>query len=274
MTVTPGQRDPVHLMTIEMGAWCGATGPRCNGRASSAWREVTCAECHDRRAAWFLALTWDMLQAMPASHAALAFAVRAERLGVTDEHGRPLAMACATDVGAAQQPAPDSRRALLDIIAAVEQLDEPGPEADHIRLLAEYGLGEAAHPDEPADNSILLSGPRSEGVAAPELAAALAEPRELRKVITELLSMFKGISGGYGARTSSSRLRKIAARAGVHWDSLTLPAPDTTEAAETQRLHELLDEIGVMAANAPEEGDSFGVLEQIAMRIATADVPS
>ena len=25
--------------------------------------------------------------------------------------------------------------------------DEPGPEADHIRLLAEYGLGEAAHPD-------------------------------------------------------------------------------------------------------------------------------
>jgi hypothetical protein len=41
----------------------------------------------------------------------------------------------------------DSQRALLDIIAAVDHLDEPGPEADHIRLLAEYGLGEAAHPD-------------------------------------------------------------------------------------------------------------------------------
>ncbi len=92
-----GQPDPVHLMTIEMGAWCGATGPRFNGRASSAWREVTCADCHARRTAWFVALVWDMLQAMPPSHAALAFAVRAGRLGVTDEHGRPLATACASD---------------------------------------------------------------------------------------------------------------------------------------------------------------------------------
>lgn len=91
------ERDPVHLMTIEMGSWCGATGPRFNGRASSAWREVTCAECHARRTAWFLALVRDMLQAMPASSEALAFAVRAGRLGVTDEHGRPLAMACVVD---------------------------------------------------------------------------------------------------------------------------------------------------------------------------------
>jgi hypothetical protein len=103
----------------------------------------------------------------------------------------------------------------------------------------------------PADNSILLSGPRSEAVAAPELAAALAEPRELRKVITELLSMFKGISGGYGARTSSSRLRKIAARAGVHWDSLTLPAPDTTEAAETKRLREALENVFAVLDRQP-----------------------
>jgi len=87
--------DPVHLMTIEMGAWCGATGPRFNGRASSAWREVTCPECLAKRVTWLLALAWDMLQAMPASRAALAFAVRAGRLGVTDEQGRPLAMACA-----------------------------------------------------------------------------------------------------------------------------------------------------------------------------------
>jgi hypothetical protein len=42
---------------------------------------------------------------------------------------------------------------------------------------------------------------------------------------------------------------------------------------EADRLRELLDEIGVMAANAPEEGDSFGVLEQIAMRVAAIDVP-
>ena len=43
---------------------------------------------------------------------------------------------------------PDGRRALLDIIAELDQLAEPGPTADYIRMLAEYGLGEAAHPDE------------------------------------------------------------------------------------------------------------------------------
>ena len=91
---TPGQADSVHLMTIEMGAWCGATGPRFNGRASSAWREVTCRDCHERRTAWLLVLAWDMLQTMGPSPEALEFAVRAGRLGVTDEHGRPLAMAC------------------------------------------------------------------------------------------------------------------------------------------------------------------------------------
>lgn len=111
---TPAQRDPVHLMTIEMGAWCGATGPG-NGRASSAWREVTCTDCHARRTAWFLALVWDMLQAMPASHAALAFAVRAGRLGVTDERGRPLAMACAADVDAAPEPQPAPELAAAEL---------------------------------------------------------------------------------------------------------------------------------------------------------------
>jgi len=43
--------------------------------------------------------------------------------------------------------------------------------------------------------------------------------------------------------------------------------------AEADKYRELLDEIGVMAANAPEEGDSFGLLEEIAMMIAAADVP-
>ena len=43
--------------------------------------------------------------------------------------------------------------------------------------------------------------------------------------------------------------------------------------AERDKYRELLDEIGVMAANAPEDGDSFGLLEQIAMRIAAVDVP-
>jgi hypothetical protein len=47
----------------------------------------------------------------------------------------------------------------------------------------------------------------------------------------------------------------------------------TRVAAGRDNLRELLDEIGVMAANAPEGGDSFGVLEEIAMRIAAAGVP-
>ena len=90
---TPGP-DPVHLMTIDMGCWCGASGPG-NGRASSAWREVTCPACTGKRTEWLKSLVWDMLQSMPASSEALAVAVRAGRLGVTDERGRPLAMACA-----------------------------------------------------------------------------------------------------------------------------------------------------------------------------------
>lgn len=84
----------MHLMTIEMGAWCGAAGPRFNGRASSAWREVTCPDCLAKRTEWLLALAWDMLNTMGPGREALAFAVRAGRLGVTDEQGRPLAMAC------------------------------------------------------------------------------------------------------------------------------------------------------------------------------------
>ena len=92
-TVAARGADPVHLMTIDMGAWCGASGPG-NGRASSQWREVTCPACTAKGTTWLRALVWDMLQAMPASREALAFAVQAGRLGVTDEQGRPLAMAC------------------------------------------------------------------------------------------------------------------------------------------------------------------------------------
>lgn len=44
-------------------------------------------------------------------------------------------------------------------------------------------------------------------------------------------------------------------------------------AAERDQLRRLLDEIGVMAANAPEDGDSFAVCEQIAMMAAGAGVP-
>lgn len=86
----------MHLMTIEMGAWCGAAGPG-NGRASSQWREVTCPACTAKGIAWLRTLAWDMLQVLPASRKALAFALRAGRLGVTDEQGRPLTAACGAE---------------------------------------------------------------------------------------------------------------------------------------------------------------------------------
>jgi hypothetical protein len=44
-------------------------------------------------------------------------------------------------------------------------------------------------------------------------------------------------------------------------------------APEADRYRGLLDEIGTIAANAPEDGDSFAVLERIAMMVAAVDVP-
>ena len=94
--MTTSITDPMHLMTIDLAAWCGAAG-RGNGRASSQWREVTCPACLAKGTEWLRGLVWDMLQTMPPSHEALAFALRAGRLGVVDEEGRPLVMACIPD---------------------------------------------------------------------------------------------------------------------------------------------------------------------------------
>lgn len=47
----------------------------------------------------------------------------------------------------------------------------------------------------------------------------------------------------------------------------------TRLSVERDRLREALEDIGVLAANAPEDGDSFGVLEEIAMRVAAVGVP-
>lgn len=46
--------------------------------------------------------------------------------------------------------------------------------------------------------------------------------------------------------------------------------------ADRDRLRAELDDIGTICANAPEDGDSFGLLEELAMRIAafgTVDEP-
>jgi hypothetical protein len=66
------------------------------------------------------------------------------------------------------------------------------------------------------------------------------------------------------------RKELLAVKAAVREALKPVTAPQP--APELARVRALLDEIGVMAANAPEDGDSFGVLEQIAMRIAAAGV--
>lgn len=109
----------------------------------------------------------------------------------------------------------------------------------------EYVTGDG-WPDVCAKQLLDVLGGAREPKPAPELAAALAEPRELRKVIAELLGMFRAVSGGWGARTSSSRLRRIAARAMVPWDefppgrAILGGAPDSTYRDE---LTELIDEL-------------------------------
>lgn len=95
---------PVHFMTIQTGNWCGAAPGPGNGSASSQWAEVTCAACAARRTERLLSLVWDMLAVMGPSREALRFAVRAGRLGVRNEQGRPLAMACAPDSALARHP--------------------------------------------------------------------------------------------------------------------------------------------------------------------------
>lgn len=112
----------------------------------------------------------------------------------------------------------DARAVILEAAAAREPDAAPDPADAMFGPLPGRWSDPQPAPELAADNSINSPGPRSEGVPAPELAAAMAEPRELRKIISELLGMFRAVSGGWGARTSSSRLRKIAGRAGVPWN--------------------------------------------------------
>jgi hypothetical protein len=59
---------------------------------------------------------------------------------------------------------------------------------------------------------------------------------------------------------------------GPHYYTAGTGCADCRAEAKLAGLSELLEEIGVLAANAPEDGDLLGVLEEIAMRVAAAGV--
>lgn len=148
------------------------------------------------------------------------------------------------------RPAPDSRRALLDIIAEVDHLDEPGPAADYIRLLAEYGLGEAPHPGDstepkPAPGPDVCecghycahhafsddvcavvdcpcTRPRPEPNPAPELAA-------LKLAAVRAILLDDSMSA------ADARGRAVAA---AYDDSPPKPAPELAAMAETRLIRE------------------------------------
>lgn len=112
--------------------------------------------------------------------------------------------------------------------------------------------------------------------AAPELAETLSSPAELARWVeanhgdhpewvSELRALLPISEQPTPELTPVEAVRLAVAE---DWQ----PIVDKAH-AEADHLRELLDEIGVMAANAPEDEDSFGVLEQIAMRIAAMDVP-
>jgi hypothetical protein len=104
------------------------------------------------------------------------------------------------------------------------------------------------------------------------------------QVITDVTSEL--LRGGQTADIRCRAALGVLERAGIDFNGgpvaaasrKPLPAPELTPVeairlAVADKYRELLDEIGVMAANAPEDEDSFGLLEEIAMRIAAVDVP-
>lgn len=117
-----------------------------------------------------------------------------------------------------------------------------------------------------------------EPAAAPELAAAMAETADVRDGYARLCGEFSDSpQSGQSARISLTVLNRHRVMAGLG-PRRPSPAgerrdPYMQATEDRDRYRELLDDIGVMAANAPEDGDSFGLLEQIAMQIAAVDIP-
>lgn len=95
------------------------------------------------------ALVWDMLQTMGPSREALGFAVRAGRLGVTDEQGRTLTMACAGN--GTELPGDEARAALLKIASDAQACADTGLPLDCNWVVTEALRGRGELPAEDDD---------------------------------------------------------------------------------------------------------------------------
>lgn len=102
----------------------------------------------------------------------------------------------------------------------------------------------------------------------------LDEPQPAPEAAGDGQALFTRCWQGVHASTAGARPAQLWRAMDDHHRSLWAHAATViglgAATAERDRYRELLDEIGVMAANAPEDGDSFGLLEEIAMRIAGA----
>lgn len=113
----------------------------------------------------------------------------------------------------------------------------------------------------------------TERAAAAVGAAAIARlgtPAELgaaKGAVNELLRMFHGISGGYGARTSSGRLSRLAREAGVEPPQLGPPL----SAVVADELGVLQDSIGNLAAGLKLSASSSRPSKKSEIETSVAD---
>jgi hypothetical protein len=102
---------------------------------------------------------------------------------------------------------------------------------------------------------MMLGMPGAQPQPAPGPAAATPYLDALSDALTRKVSEAEAERDDYAARLKA---------ADQSW---------TQVATERDGLRELLDDIGTLAANAPEDGDCLAVLEDITMRIAAHGIP-
>ena len=112
-----------------------------------------------------------------------------------------------------------------------------------------------------------------------EISRITAERDQLRRLNSEILRSFEETGRSHwqarvGSRVLNAWHNRNGASTGYGPTADAIRAEADADNAKDKLiadLREKLDEIGVLAVNAPEDGDSFGLLEEIAMRIAAVD---